>query len=245
MILQSIVVLVVATVVVFACYFTWQVAITINQPTPTPVPTETPSLTPTPTPTLPNTNFIAVSKEESNCFSGTSLEYQVLTTIPQFQAVMIIGKNSNGDWFLTRWNKFSIDCWVETSQLAPDFDINVLSILSTPSAPTFTPTPTKVVVIINPTREPSNNSKTPVPPPTNTPVPPPTNTPVPPPTNTPIPPTNTPVPPPTNTPVPPPTKTNTPSGPRACNDGIDNDNDGYIDGADPQCRNNGDDDESQ
>jgi len=32
---------------------------------------------------------------------------------------------------------------------------------------------------------------------------------------------------------------------RACNNGNDDDNDGFIDGADPQCRNNGDDDESQ
>ncbi len=32
---------------------------------------------------------------------------------------------------------------------------------------------------------------------------------------------------------------------RACNNGRDDDNDGFIDGADPQCDNNGDDDESQ
>ena len=31
---------------------------------------------------------------------------------------------------------------------------------------------------------------------------------------------------------------------RACNNGVDDDNDGFIDGADPQCRNTGDDDES-
>ncbi|MDQ3006035.1 MAG: protein kinase [Chloroflexota bacterium] len=44
---------------------------------------------------------------------------------------------------------------------------------------------------------------------------------------------------PPNTAVPPPA--NTPSGPRACSDGIDNDGDGNTDfPADPDCRNNGD-----
>ena len=44
---------------------------------------------------------------------------------------------------------------------------------------------------------------------------------------------------PPNTPVPPPA--DTPSGPRACNDGVDNDGDGYTDfPADPDCRGNGD-----
>jgi len=54
---------------------------------------------------------------------------------------------------------------------------------------------------------------------------------------------------PTFTSVPVPTDTIfptiTPSGPKQCNDGIDNDGDGYIDLTDPQCRNRGDNDESQ
>ena len=47
-----------------------------------------------------------------------------------------------------------------------------------------------------------------------------------------------------NTTVPPP-PTSTPSGPRECNDGIDNDGDGQIDGSDPECSSNGDNDESR
>ena len=60
-----------------------------------------------------------------------------------------------------------------------------------------------------------------------------------PPTNTSRPPTNTPKP-PTRTPVPSPT-TDPPH--RACNDGVDNDGDGFIDLADSGCSNKGDDSE--
>ena len=72
---------------------------------------------------------------------------------------------------------------------------------------------------------------------------------------TPSSPTFTPIPPsPTFTPIPPsPTFTRVPSSPtqiivpnkKACNDNEDNDYDGYIDMKDPQCKNPGDNDESQ
>jgi hypothetical protein len=105
--------------------------------------------------------------------------------------------------------------------------------------PGDTPLPAVPTKTSNPSSDPTPGSGIPSQTPGN-PSNPPTNTSRPP-TNTPRPPTNTPHPPPTRTPVPSPT-VDYPH--KECNDGMDNDGDGYRDSADPQCQNNGDDSEA-
>ena len=227
-------------------------------------PSSTPSFTP-----LPPTEFYAVTILDAGCYDWS---YQLLTNIDSSELMNVRGRNKEGTWFMVRWPKFTRDCWVESSYVKPsNFSPEDLFVISAPFPPLFTltstltltststpsltptrtrsvstaatrtPTPTKGDAI-GMTNTPTNPSVTP-PTPTNTPATPPTPTKTP---ATPPTPTNTPVTPPTptNTPVTPPTPTNTPSGPRQCNDGIDNDGDGKTDfPADDGCRNNGDDSE--
>ncbi len=118
--------------------------------------TPTYTSTPEPTPTLPMPEppLQAVLKEDGNCLSGTDSVYEILVTIPQFEQVFVIRKNSVGTWFLIRRENSINDCWIEESRLSYRFDVNMLQVTSTPPPPTPSPTSTKVVIFISPTKTP-------------------------------------------------------------------------------------------
>lgn len=124
----------------------------------TPVGTAPPFITPpivspdvplaTPIPTLPAV-FEAVTKEDLSCFFGTDGVYSV--TLTQFQVVMVVGKNTIGDWILLRLEQFA-DCWAELRLLNLHGDINSLPVISDPlmtSTSTLTP-------VVSPTATPTD-----------------------------------------------------------------------------------------
>jgi tetratricopeptide (TPR) repeat protein len=87
-------------------------------------------------PTLPAI-FPAVAEENLSCFFGSSKDYDV--NLPRFQIVMVIGKNSTGDWILVRLEEFA-DCWIETNLLNLQGDTNALPVVTNSLPPIRTPT---------------------------------------------------------------------------------------------------------
>jgi uncharacterized protein YraI len=202
---------------------------------------------------------------EASCYTGPGIMYDFVLTLHAGDSVVVIGRNQDSTWWRISPDTV-VDCWVADQWGTFTGEAASIPITSsrfaTQAVTLISPTQTRLRQVEEPTsvlpstQPPQPTTPPPVatrPPPT---VPPPTQLPPtnPPPTDPPptqLPPTN---PPPTD---PPPTQllpTNPPATQpppaidpphRACKDGIDNDNDGLTDGDDPQCRNNGDNDESQ
>ena len=203
---------------------------------------------------------------EANCYTGPGVEYDFVLVLHAGESVAVIGRNQESTWWRISPDTV-VDCWVADqwgtftgeSASIPITSSRYATQAVTPIAPTQTKMkqggePTSVSLS---TRLPQPTNPSPVatrPPPTNPPPtqssptnPPPTQ---PPPTSEPSP-TDPPPsdPPPTQSlPTnPPPTQPPLTIDPphRACRDEVDNDDDGFTDGDDPQCDNNGDNDESQ
>ncbi len=183
---------------------------------------------------------------EANCYTGPGVEYDFVLVLHAGESVAVIGRDQESTWWRISPDTV-VDCWVADQWGTFTGETASIPITSsryaTQAVTPISPTQTKMKQGGEPTsaslstRLPQPTNPSPVatrPPPTNPPTdPPPTQ---PPPTDPPTDPTD---PPPTQ----PPTTVDPPH--RACKDGIDNDNDGFTDGDDPQCRNNGDNDESQ
>ena len=208
---------------------------------------------------------------EANCYTGPGVEYDFVLVLHAGESVAVIGRNQESTWWRISPDTV-VDCWVADqwgtftgeSASIPITSSRYATQAVTPIAPTQTKMkqggePTSVSLS---TRLPQPTNPSPVatrPPPTNPPPtqssptnPPPTQ---PPPTSEPSPTDPPPTdPPPTDSPPtqslptnPPPAQQPPTIDPphRACRDGVDNDDDGFTDGDDPQCDNNGDNDESQ
>lgn len=89
-----------------------------------------PSSTPTP-PAI----FEAIAENDLSCFFGEIYE----VNLPRFQIVSVVGKNSTGDWILVRLEEFN-DCWVETTLLNLQGDVNSLPVIFSSRPPTATST---------------------------------------------------------------------------------------------------------
>jgi uncharacterized protein YraI len=197
---------------------------------------------------------------EASCYTGPGVGYDFVLILHAGESVAVIGRNQDSTWWRISPDTV-VDCWVADQWGTFTGEAAWVPITSSRYA-------TQAVTSISPTQTRIKQAGAPTSVPLSTPPPQPT-TPPPAatgslPTNSPptqLPPTN---PPPTNplptiplptVPLPTdPPATNPPATQpppaidpphRACKDGIDNDNDGFTDGDDPQCRNNGDNDESQ
>ena len=192
---------------------------------------------------------------EASCYSGPGVEYDFVLILHAGESVAVIGRNQESTWWRISPDTV-VDCWVADQWGTFTGEAASIPITSsryaTQAVTPISPTQTKVRQVEEPTsvppstRLPQSTTPPPVatqPPPTNPPPtqPPPTS---PPPTD-PLPtnPLPTDLLPTDPLPTQPPPAIDPPH--KACKDGIDNDNDGFTDGDDPQCRNNGDDDESQ
>ena len=202
---------------------------------------------------------------EASCYTGPGVEYDFVLILDAGESVAVIGRNQESTWWRISPDAV-VDCWVADQWGTFTGEAASIPITSsryaTQAVTHIAPTQTKMKQAGEPT---SASLSTHLPQPTNpSPMatrPPPTNPPPTDPPSTQRPPTDPPPtdalptnPPPTQPPPtdPPPTDpaptqplpTNDPPR-KACKDGIDNDNDGFTDRDDPQCRNNGDNDESQ
>ena len=203
--------------------------------------------------------------QEASCYSGPGVEYDFVLILDSGESVVVIGRNQESTWWRISPDTV-LDCWVAdqwgtftgeaasipiTSSRYATQAVTPMSPIQTKRNPGGEPT-----TVLQSTHLPQPTTPPPVatqPPSTNPPPtqllptsPLPTN---PLPTN-PLPTDPLPTdllptdPPATNSPsTQPPPAIDPPH--KACKDGIDNDNDGFTDGDDPQCRNNGDNDESQ
>ena len=219
---------------------------TLTETSELPVETSSITLTPTeifsdgPTFTFTPTPYKIVFNGFINCRSGPGDIYPTITTV-RGQEITILARDSVDQiWLLVQVDGFPL-CWLSNNvlNLPEEYIVPLTTTDSLTPRPTFTLPPGTLLPGTKPTS--GNPQSTSIPStihPTD--IVHSTDMPVTPPTRTSIPPTRTSIP-PTRTSIPP---TNTPAGPRACNDGIDNDGDGNTDfPADPDCRNNGDDSE--
>lgn len=198
----------------------------------------------------PEMGFEAITITNARCVDWS---YQTLTEINELEKVSVLGRNRDSSWYMVRWPKFTTPCWVEAAIMKRiNFNPEELFMILSPFPPASTGTPTSVfipvvsatqvsvqIVPAMQTKATDSDDRISIPQvdtlktPTDAPKPPP---------DTPKPPPDTPKPPP-DTPKPPtnPPPTDAPSGPRECNDGVDNDGDNNIDfPADSGCRNKGD-----
>ena len=202
---------------------------------------------------------------EASCYTGPGVGYDFVLILHAGESVPVIGRNQDSTWWRISPDTV-VDCWVADQWGTFTGEAASVPITSSRFA-------TQAVTLISPTQTRSRQVEEPTSVPLSTHLPQPTTPPPaatgpfptnPPPTQ--LPPTS---PLPTNPlptdplptdPLPtdplstdppatdppatqPPPAIDPPH--RACKDGIDNDNDGLTDGDDPQCRNNGDNDESQ
>ncbi len=98
-------------------------------PTPTPIPSDTP---------LPS----AVLRVNANVRAGPGTIYPIIGIYNAGTQLQILGRNHAGDWLALALpgNKQG---WIAVSSLQVGFDINTLSELQAPPAPTLEPTPTE------------------------------------------------------------------------------------------------------
>ncbi len=187
---------------------------------------------------------------DANCYTGPGVGYDFVLILHAGESIAVIGRDQESNWWRLSPDTV-VDCWVADQWGTLTGEAASIPITTSRYA-------TKAVTPISPTQTKKNQVEEPTSVPLSTHLTQPTN---PPPTATRPPATNPPPatplptqphptigpptqPPPTN---PPPTQPPATIDPphKACKDGIDNDNDGFTDGDDPQCANNGDNDESQ
>jgi spore coat protein U-like protein len=108
-------------------------------PSATPTPSSTPTITLTNTPSIP---FVSVSSD-TNCRSGPSITYTLLTTVHVGQQAQVL-KLFSSDYVLVQNPNGSGDCWLWLNFAnTHDFSAYNLPFATQPptSTPTFTPTP--------------------------------------------------------------------------------------------------------
>jgi hypothetical protein len=94
-------------------------------------------------------SFVATTKFDilhlfnSNCRTGPGVYYDSLTKIPPGTQVDVFDRDPySGKWLLIKWEKLLTQCWIDSSLLDYDFDINIL-----PSSMTILPPPKTVVTL--------------------------------------------------------------------------------------------------
>lgn len=106
----------------------------------TPLPTEIPSATLTPTSSIP---FVSVS-QNTNCRTGPSIDYGLVTTIQTGVQVEVLKVFNNANYVVVRNPSGSGDCWLWLQYATPvnfaQYNLPVATQPPTPT-PTFTPTP--------------------------------------------------------------------------------------------------------
>ena len=222
------------------------------------IPSASPHLSPTasshsPSGLIPITSgpYFTLNRE-ANCYTGPGVGYNFVLILHAGESVAVVDRNPENTWWRISPDPDTlVYCWVADQWGTFTGEAASVPIISsqyaTQAVTPISPTQTKKKQVEEQTSVPlSTHLPQPTNPPPTATRPPATNPPptTPPPTQPPPtigPPTQ---PPPTN---PPPTQPPATIDPphKACKDGIDNDNDGFTDGDDPQCDNNGDDDESQ
>lgn len=116
-----------------------------------------PEVTPTVTPP-PDLGYRGITKYNAECFDWS---YQVLTEIEASELVNVLGKNHDGSWYMVKWPKRGITCWVPSESIKPD---NFLPEEIFPIKAAFPPPPTLTLA-------PSSTATgTPTPTPTSTPT---------------------------------------------------------------------------
>jgi hypothetical protein len=106
----------------------------------TPVPATNISSAPTITPT-PQNPLVATT---AYCWSGptgTTLKYELVSSIPAGTRVQLLGKGIVDGWWIVRNPRYNDPCWIQQQyvQIDPAFDLSTLKTFAVPLTPTATP----------------------------------------------------------------------------------------------------------
>ncbi|MCJ7529852.1 MAG: hypothetical protein MUO64_02315 [Anaerolineales bacterium] len=105
-------------------------------PTPSPIAlatTLTP-MTPSPSPTTPAVTEV-VARQNANCRLGPGTAYETTGFLLQGQRALVLGRNTQSDWFLISLPDKAEKCWVSKSTVEFQGNINLLAVISAPPPP--------------------------------------------------------------------------------------------------------------
>jgi len=114
-------------------------------PTLTPM---TPTASPSPTPAVAE----VVARQNANCRLGPGTAYETTGFLLQGQRALVVGRNTQSDWFFISLPDKAEKCWVSKSTVEFQGDINLLAVISAPPPPqiitvTVSPPPPQIIIV--------------------------------------------------------------------------------------------------
>jgi hypothetical protein len=106
-------------------------------------------MTSTPSPTTPAVAEL-IARQNANCRLGPGTAYETTAFLLQGQRALVVGRNTQSDWFFISLPDKAEKCWVSKSTVEFQGDINLLAVISAPPPPQIITVTVGAIIIVPP-----------------------------------------------------------------------------------------------